>query len=371
VEVVITKVVITLCVMICLFHAVTRSVTTTLLWLCVGALADDAPCHGFWISRAELAALPMSGPAWEQLKAHADKPAAQPRLRDQDQMNNVHTLAKALMFARTSEPSYRAEVLRLCMAAIGTERGGRTLALGRELAAYVIAADLAGLEPEEDGKFRDWLRHCLDEKLDGKTLRSTHEQRPNNWGAHAGASRAAVAAYLGDRAELERTARVFRGWLGEREAYADFTFGKDLSWHADPSRPLGINPRGAAKRGESIDGVIPDDMRRGGGFRFPPARTNYPWGALEGAVVAAEILHRQGYDAWNWGDQALRRAVQFLFDLHRRYPKGGWWAEGDDCWTVWVVNRAYGPTFPAVSPARPGKNMAWTDWTHASARTRP
>jgi hypothetical protein len=286
-------------------------------------------------------------------------------------MNNVHTLAKALVFARTGEPRYRDEVRHLCMAAIGTERGGRTLALGRELAAYVIAADLVGLEREEDAKFRDWLRNCLDETLDGKTLRSTHEQRPNNRGTHAGASRAAVAAYLGDCAELERTARVFRGWLGDRAVYAGFKFGEDLSWHADPVLPLGINPLGATRRGESIDGVIPDDMRRGGGFRFPPAHTNYPWGALEGAVMTVEILHRQGYDTWNWGDQALRRAVQFLFGLSRRYPKAGWWAAGDDCWTVWVVNRAYGASFPTVTPARPGKNMAWTDWTHAPARTQP
>ncbi|MCX7825584.1 MAG: alginate lyase family protein [Verrucomicrobiae bacterium] len=266
------------------------------------ARAEDAARRGVWISRAELAAMPMTGPAWEQLKAHAEKPAGRPRLSDQDQRNNVLVLAQALVFARAGGERFRAEVRRQCLAAIGTERGGRTLALGRELAAYVIAADLVGLEPEENRRFSEWLRRCLDEKLVGKTLRSTHEQRPNNWGTHAGASRAAVAAYLGDRAELDRTAHVFRGWLGEREAYAGFQFGKDLSWHADPSRPLGINPRGATRRGQSIDGVIPDDMRRGGSFRFPLGRTNYPWGALEGAVVMAEVLRRQGYDAWSWGD---------------------------------------------------------------------
>jgi hypothetical protein len=34
---------------------------------------------------------------------------------------------------------------------------------------------------------------------------------------------------------------------------------------------------------------------------------------------------------------------------------------------VWVVNRAYGTNFPTVLPARVGKNMAWTDWTHDSS----
>lgn len=45
----------------------------------------------------------------------------------------------------TGTQSYRTDVINACMDAIGTESGGRTLALGRELGAYVIAADLVGL----------------------------------------------------------------------------------------------------------------------------------------------------------------------------------------------------------------------------------
>ncbi len=73
-----------------------------------------------------------------------------------------------------------------------------------------------------------------------------------------------------------------------------------------------LNPSGATKEGESIDGALPSEMRRGGSFRFPPKRTEYPWGGLAGAVVQAEILSRQGYDAWSWSDRALRRATEFL-----------------------------------------------------------
>ena len=112
-------------------------------------------------------------------------------------------------------------------------------------------------------------------------------------------------------------------------------------------------------------------MRRGCGFQFPPCATGYPWEALQGATVTAEILHRQGYDAWSWSDQALRRAVQFLYELDRRYPGDGWWASGDDEWNVWLVNRAYGTRFPARDPAQPGKNMGWTDWTHAGRPPAP
>lgn len=326
--------------------------------------------EGIWISVEELRELPTEGPAWEHLVEAAERDPGRPDLSDQDQMNNVWILARALVHARTGQERYRTEVREACMEAIGTEAGGRTLALGRELAAYVIAADLVGLEPAEDERFRAFLRDVRARDLDGRTLISTHEDRPNNWGTHAGASRMAVAAYLGDDEDLARAAAVFRGWLGEREHYAGFRYSEPMSWHADESSPVGINAAGATIDGESVDGVIPDDMRRGCGFRFPPCETGYPWGALEGALVMAEILHRRGYDAWQWGERALLRAVTFLRDLGERFPGDGWWAEGDDEWQVWLVNHAYGTDFPAATSAREGKNMGWTDWTHDRA-TRP
>jgi hypothetical protein len=274
-------------------------------------------------------------------------------------------LAKALVYARTGMQPYRRAVIDNCMTAIGTEHGGRTLALGRNLAAFVIAADLVGLGDEEDRRFRAWLRQTLGDTLFKRTLRSTHEQRPNNWGTHAGASRAAVAAYLGDHEELARTALVFRGYLGDRTSYASFKYG-DLSWQADPEAPVGINPMNAMRDGHLIGGIMPDDMRRGGEFQWPPRETGYPWEALQGAVVQAEILYRAGYDAWEWEDRALLRAVQCLYRL-------GWEADGDDRWIVWLINHRYGTNYHTKTPTRPGKTMGWTDWTHsrfASQRRR-
>ena len=157
--------------------------------------------------------------------------------------------------------------------ALGTEAGGRTLALGRNLPAYVISADLVSLktaDPSFDtSAFRPWLRSLLSKTLDGKTLVSTDEDRPNNWGTHAGAARAAIAAYLGDSAEMARTAQVFRGWLGDRSAYAGFTYG-DLSWQCDPAHPVGINATGCTKNGVDIGGSLPEEMRRGGTFHGRP-----------------------------------------------------------------------------------------------------
>ena len=260
--------------------------------------------------------LPTSGLAWAKLQSVANQPAGTPDLSDQEDDTNVRVLAKALVFVRTNRAKYRTEVVDALKVVTydNTENGGRALALGRELAAYVIAADLIDLTTYDsalDADFRAKLRELLTKTLDGKTLVETHEERPNNWGTHAGASRAAVAAYLGDAAELARTAQVFHGYLGDRASYAGFSYGS-LSWQCDPDKPVGINPKGCMKDGHSIDGVLPDDMRRGGDFQWPPEATGYPWEGLQGAIVQAEILHRAGYDTWNWEEKSASPSRRIL-----------------------------------------------------------
>lgn len=317
-----------------------------------------AQTTGIWTSAPELSQLPVSGPAWESLKSEADKPTGTPDLSDQNDDTNVRVLAKALVYARTGIESYRTDVIEACMAAIGTETGGRTLALGRELMAYVIAADLVGLSPSEDAVFRDWLDVVRNKNLQGNTLISSNEERPNNWGTHCGASRVAVAVYLNDQADLAQCAQVFKGWLGDRSSYAGFQYGSP-EWQADPNNPVGINPVGSTKQGHSIDGVLPDDQRRAGGFRWPPSKANYVYEALQGALSQAVILFRAGYDVWNWEDQALLRAFKWLHD-QADYP-----AQGDDTWQPYLVNYFYNTNFPAPVPSSPGKNMGWTDWSHS------
>ena len=321
--------------------------------------------RGIWLSASEIAQLPRKGAAWRRLKETADRSLGNADISNQNSDHDVRTLAVALVYVRTGKGSYRRKAVDGIVDAIGTESGGRTLALGRNLVSYVIAADLVNLpayDPSVDGRFRSWLRSVRTKSLSGFTLISTHERRPNNWGTHAGASRAAIAAYLGDKGELGRVAQVFRGWLGDRSAYAGFKYD-ELDWQADESKPVPLNPSGATKEGESIDGALPSEMRRGGSFRFPPKRTEYPWGGLAGAVVQAEILSRQGYDAWSWSDGALRRATEFLHELDTEYDK--WWATQDDTWIPWLVNARTGAGFPTSAAAMPGKNMGWTDWTHA------
>jgi hypothetical protein len=348
--------------------SVFRFVVAATAILLLGSLARPASgqtSHGIWTSAQELAALPTSGAAWEGVLDVAREPIQDPDVSDQDDRDNVRVLAKALVYARTGDESYRWEVIDACALAIGTEAGGRTLALGRELIAYVVAAELVGLPADVNSRFRAWLDAVRHTELDGRTLVSTHEDRPNNWGTHAGASRMAVALYLGDDADLDRAAQVFKGWLGDRSAYAGFDYG-DLSWQADPELPVGVNRAGATIEGYSVDGVLPDDQRRGGDFTWPPPAENYVWGALQGALSQALILERAGYAAWSWEDQALLRAVRWL------HAQADFPAEGDDTWLPHLVNYAYGTDFPAPVPSRSGKNMGFTDWTHgADAGERP
>lgn len=325
-------------------------------------LIQDTQVH-LWLAPKEIAKLPTSGPAWNNLFAAAQHDTSNPDLSDQDDSTDVYVLAKALVYARTGEISYRQQVVQAIQAAIGTEAGARTLAIGRNLPALIIAADLVKLSatPQVDTQFRAWLAGLLTANLDGDTLRTTHELRPNNWGNHAGAARAAIAIYLGNRVELERVAQVFRGYLGDRDAYAGFRFG-DLWWQCTPQKPVGINPPGCTIGGHSVDGVVTDDQRRAGPFQWPPAKENYAWEGLQGALLQAQLLHQAGYAAWEWEDRALLRAATWLHE-QASYP-----AEGDDEWQPWLINAVYGTNFPTELPARPGKNVGWTDWTAPAMR---
>lgn len=329
-------------------------------WVARAAAPDmEALSKGIWIDRQHLKSLPIEGPAWERLLVDAARSTDAPNLSNQDDMTNVWVFAKALAYVRTGEPRYRDEVIAACMAAMGTEEGGESLALGRELIAYVLAADLVGLPADEDAQFRAWLVTVLDKTMsEGRTLRTTNAQRPNNWGTHAGASRLAAAAYLGNADEIAQVAAIFKGWLGDRASYAGFKYGA-LDWQADPNNPVGINPKGSMRDGHSIDGVLPDEQRRAGGFTWPPPQENYVYEGLQGALAQAVILQRAGYPAFDWQDQALLRAFQWLHE-QADYP-----SEGDDSWQSYLINVVHRTDFPVVVPSRPGKNVGYTDWTHA------
>jgi hypothetical protein len=324
----------------CLFKMIPLFVLSLILWIsCIGGkgsnpMSPSSPpppprtlppvARGIWISPEELTVLPINGSAWDKLKKAADGDLGEPNMAGYTANHDVNTLAVALVYARTGEASYRQKAAEAIKSAIGTEhtgchrpdcskRGGLAVTISRNLVSYVIAADLIELgdyDAQLDTKFRSWIDGLRYVQWEDLSLIANDERRVNNHGRVAGASRAAVAVYLKDQSELERTAQVFKGFLGDRNIYAGLDdFEKDLSWQAEPSRPVGINPVGATKNGFLIDGALPEEMRHGCPFQIPPCPTGYPWGALQGIVVEAMILYRQGYDVWNWDDQAILRMV--------------------------------------------------------------
>lgn len=282
-----------------------------------------------------------------------------PSLSDQDSPANVRTLAAALVAARNGNASMRAKVIT-ALSKLPSLSVDRALALGRELGAYVLAADLVKSTDSEVGyNQKAFYKAQLTRSTGGgpSNLIRCHEDRPNNWGTWCGAARIAVDRYIGDTADLLRAAVVFRGWTGERSSYAGFSYG-DTSWQANASTPVGVNPVGATKSGHDIDGVLPDDQRRAGGFTWPPTCENYVWEALQGATLQAELLARAGYDSWLWSSKALLRAEVWL------YGQASCPASGDDTSTPWVIAHGTGGGNIGVSPSNPGKGWGFGDWLY-------
>lgn len=306
------------------------------------------------IARSDLMARPTSGTSWTTVKAWADKPVGVPSLSDQTDQDDVVALAKSLVFARTGVSSYRTDAIAMLRSAVGTELAGGSLAIARNAAPLALAADFLGWR---DPAWMSWLgglRTWVNPDR-GYTLISNHNRRPNNWGTHAGASRVAIDLYLGDAADLARAAAVFKGWLGDRSSYAGFVYG-ELSWQESPTTPVGVNPVGSVINGMNSDGILPDDMRRGGtATTVGSAGVSYTWEALQGAFLQAELLRRAGYPSYQWSNQALRRAVARMYAMG--YP-----ATGDDDWQPSLVNRRYDTAFPASTTTHPGKAFGFADW---------
>jgi hypothetical protein len=306
-----------------------------------------------------------SGAAWQNVLDEADKPVCLPQIDNQDDRCNVTVLAQALVFVRTGDSHYYNKVETVLDAVASYPAyTGRALALGRELGAYVLAADIVDLRNKNralNERFRNRIADFYNDPTPGggpDNLVECHEKRPNNWGTHCGATRLIIAVYLEWDEEVARIAEVFHGWLGDRETYSGFSYG-DLDWQSDPDNPVGINPKGATIQGYNVDGVVPDDQRRGGGFVWPPPCEGYVRGAFQGITVTALVLHRYGISPFIWEHSALRRgAYWYAFVANCEF-------EGDDEWSAWLFNYMYSDLdLPAVTPASPGKNMGWTDWTH-------
>ena len=346
--------------------------------------------HGVWIGRDTLSALPDTGAAWTVLRRDAARIPDAAAIADQHSTHDTYTVAAALVCARTGEYCDKAKAQ--LADAMGSEAGADWLAVGRNLGAYVIAADVMGLRADGNAsslgtRVQTWIASFLTRTdINANRGESMSGGRPiapfasgSNAAAQEGFVHAAVAAYLGDRAALDRSWTAIRAYLCDPTARGtqpiDLRRGVESGWAHDDAAPCAINPKGASKvvpRGRQgagqryrIDGAIINDMRRGGDFQWPPGYTQYPWVGIEGLVPAAAILQRQGYPAFDAADRAILRALEFLWYVRERTAQEKWFDGSRAAETVFLVNRVYGMSFPVATPVGAGRLVGYTDWTHA------
>ena len=313
-------------------------------------------------SPAELAVLPTSGSAWTYLKGVADGSLGTPDLTNQDNKHAVRTLAVALVGNRLDSDAYRAKAHEAIMSAVGTERVGADnsiLALGRQLGAYVLAADVIGMSGPDDATFRSWLSAIRTRELGGHgrytSLKGTCEDSPHNWGTFACASLVAANRYLGDGAAIARSWAVFRGLTGDRSAYAGF---QDLSTDVWACPGKAFTPDNALCPDDTVRyGAFVKDVTRGADPPTPDgAGLSYTAEILQGVALQAELLARAGYtDAW----QRLKPAFAWAY----RY--GAINLSSVDYHVTWWANARLGTKMPTV-PGLMGRVFGFTDWLYGS-----
>ncbi len=339
-----------------------------------------------WLSATEIAALPMTGAAWDKVNAAANSTWPAPAVSDCTNDHDVYTLAGALVAQRTGSAAMKTKTVNAIMAAIGTENGSlncgsRGLGVGRNMSSYPIAADIVGLTGTDETNFRNWITTVqatvFAQASGSRTMKAQCAFTASNHGTMQCASSTSIAAYLGDTATINANHAVFLGYLGDRTSHL-FTNGDDtdpaitgyLPDNGDTAfRP--INRVGATRGGNNIDGLPPVENVRCGNYTWPPCYSDYIWGGLQGAQVNAELLYRAGKtDVYTSQTSALRRYMDYI--ARQRTLQGEtWWARastGDASWQPYLMNFAYGSTFQQGTDNGPGQNMGWGAWTHNRSR---
>lgn len=298
---------------------------------------------------------PTSGPAWDRLKLLSERTAQLDMSNIDAPYTNV-LLAKAARFRRTGETGFRDSAIAMLLADKPYSQSAHepALQLGRNLAARAIAAAWIGYADVAYLQKLAALRKAPTGSGNTATLITTHEKRGNNFSTACGMSRIAIDLLIGDATDLARAIKVHRGYVGERIEYTGFVFG-DLSWQADSTKPVGINPRGALKNGNDIDGVLPDDQRRGGSFSWPPPNENYVWQAQGELLVTTALLGVVSY-----GSAGVMRAYEWL-------TRRGFTAAGDDRWQPRMANALFGATVATpASGMQDGKSFGLTDYLYGA-----
>jgi len=321
----------------------------------VGKQESEAAVSGILISPSQIASLPTSGAAWTALKAAADASAGSPDITcNQDSRTHPGTaLAAGMVYARTGTISYRDKAISLVEAARATTRdcGNAILSLGRQLGAYVLAADFAGYR---DAGFVSWVSSIRTRDFPSShgrwhVLADTAVDSSSNWGTFALASLTVADAYLQDTQGLARDWSLF-SFYGTAGGPFSHTSSYQTVWACPEGYP--INP--ASCTDPRKEGAAVEDASR---TSFPTLG-GYPAESPQGYVVTAEVLSRQGYPAWTVNDAQVCRNAKW------RERGSNLNHSSADQYVTWVTNARCGLSQP-TKPAGFGRVFGFTDWTHS------
>lgn len=327
---------------------------------------------GIWISQQEIMARPTTGSAWTALLTVANSASVTgANIANQDSNHDGETLAAALVCARLNDAAMCTKARAAVVNAIDSENGARWLAVGRNLGAYAIAADILDLRTGNHGTqgtaVQSWLERFYTRTLANNNQGQQEPARASAWASGSNASAqegfayAALSAYLGRRDGLDWSWNGFRRYAGDRTSPQQMS-SNDLSWQFQPNDIVGIQDAGATKGGCRMDGAIGNDMSRGGTYSCMPTFTQYPWVGLEGAVPAARILDRAGYPAFTIASNAILRTHEYLWDVRQRTGDAAWFDGTRANEVIHLVNKKYGKNFIMNGPTGAGRTVGFTDW---------
>jgi len=250
------------------------------------------------------------------------------------------------------------------------------LATARSIGAYVLAADLVGMDRGETGSragyttttWQSWLSNLRTKTIGApancNSFVACSDKRGHNWGAFATAARISIDIHLGDGDDLAIAVGKLKQFLGESSGGPQWLPSRDfdLTYACIPSGTewTAINP---ASCGPEKDGMIVEDISRSAGTfpTYDSTGIGYTMESYQALLFSAILLERQGYDPFSWGDQALRRVMDWL--TREGKPQGN--GSGVERHLSWVPQHFYGTTYSTV-PAGMGRTLGFTDWLYAS-----
>jgi hypothetical protein len=360
---------------------------------------------GIFYSVEELRARPRTGTPYQGVVKMSTGSLNEPDLSDLDAQGDAQANAMAMHYAVTGDDAIKTKLIAHLRKLPNTD-WDRTLEASRGLAGYVAAVDiLKQIDPTFDDKFfRDFLIMALQKDLPGhsnfRSILASAFNQLNNWSAMARSTVISASLYLmryGDAAQkamaqpwLDKAAKVHRVFLGDLpESALGYKLDIDqTTWYPEwpPKDVVGVLKRGTIIKGFWLDtnepmdihgsGITPLEALRTQGtsasarigkpayYPMPNLDRGYLWEIWNGTIPAAVALHRAGIVAFNAGDYAIQRSMEFLYGRGEaalnKGADGKTWtypASGDDLWVPYFVNHYGKPAvkFPELPEGSPGK----------------